>query len=275
MRFIAFGDLVANQKVLRRIVNMNLSSYDFAIFTGDIPNPEVFKKLSKQMVLAGLGDLGGRKNIARETEPEEALRQIEEEFREAKILFSELNKKIRIVGVWGNADHVKMINKVPLDDHIEIIHNRVVRSGDFYLLGYSGRPLYIFEKENRDQRAFTEDEIYTDLDMLFRQLKDKKLILVTHDPPYKILDQVVEEYREYGVGTYGERARNGHIGSVGLRKIVDRYKPMLHVCSHIHECKGVLVKETIFINNGSVGEDEEIAEVSIDSEGTTVIFRKV
>lgn len=275
LKFVAFGDLIANCKVLKRIVDMDLSGDDFMIFTGDIPNPEVFKKLSKQMVEAGLGDLGDKLNIAKETEPEKALKQIEREIREAKNLFAEMSKKVRIIGVWGNADNVKILNKVPIEDHIEITHNKIVCIGDFCLLGYNGRPLYIFEKENKEQWAFTEEEIYSDLNGLFKKLKGKKVILVTHDPPYGVLDQVVEEYRKYAVGTYGERAKDGHVGSVGLREIVDKYKPMLHVFSHIHECKGVFAGQTIFVNTGTTGEDEEVAEVSVGPEGVTVIFRKV
>lgn len=275
LRFIAFGDLLANQEAFKRLVSSDLTSYDFAIFTGDLPNPEIFKRLSKQMVEAGLGDLGDRPNIARETEPEWALRQIESEFRGMKPLFAQMSEKVRFSGVWGNADNVKILKKVPIEQHIEIIHNRISQVGDIYLLGYNGRPLYIFEKENKEQWAFTEEEIYNDLDRVFRELEDHRVILVTHDPPYGILDQVVQEYRQYAVGTYGEKAKDGHIGSVGLRKIVDKYKPMLHVFGHIHECKGVFVGQTVFVNTGTFGEDEEVAEVSIGPEGVAVIFRKV
>lgn len=274
LQFIAFGDLIGNQAVFKRIVDSDLTSYDFAIFTGDIPNPEVFKRLSKQMVEAGLGDLGDRPHIARETEPEWALRQVKSEFRAMRPLFAQLSQKTRLMGVWGNADNVKILNKIPIDRNIEIIHNQARQVGDVHILGYNGRPLYIFEKENREQWAFSEEEIYGDLDRLFRQLEGDRVILVTHDPPYGILDQVVQEYRQYAVRTYGERAKDGHIGSVGLREIVDKYKPMLHVFGHIHEGKGVFVGQTTFVNTGTTGEDEEVAEVSIRSEGIAVIFRK-
>jgi len=276
LRFIAFGDLIANQEVFKKVIDLDLTSYDLAIFTGDIPNPDVFKKLSKQMVEEGLGDLGDKQNIAKETEPKEALRQIESEIRAMKNLFAEMNKKIRIIGVWGNADNVKILNKVPIERHIKIVHKKIflIRE-DIYIIGYNGRPLYIFEKENKEQWAFAEEDIYMDLDRLFREVEGYKVILVTHDPPYGILDRVVQEYRQYAVGTYGERAKYGHIGSIGLRKIVNKYKPILHVFGHIHECKGVFSGETIFINIGSTGEDREVAEVLNKPEGTAVVFRKI
>lgn len=276
LKFVAFGDLIADQKVLKKVIDLDLANYNLAIFTGDIPNPEIFKQLSKHMVEAGLEDLGDKPNIAQETEPEWALRQIEGEFRQIKPLFAQICEKIRLVGVWGNADNLKILNKVPIEQHIEIIHNKSSQVRDnIYIVGYNGRPLYMFEKENKEQWAFSEEQIYTDLDGVFKELEGHRVILVTHDPPYGILDRVEQDYRKYAVGTYGERAKDGHIGSVGLRKIVDKYKPMLHVFGHIHECKGVFSAQTIFINTGSTGKDKEVADVSISSEGVIVIFRKV
>ena len=275
LKFIAFGDLEANQKAVRKILDLDLASYNCAIFTGDIPNPEIFKKLSKQMVEAGLGELGNKPNIARETEPEWALKQIESEFRTIEPLFARMKEKVKLIGVWGNADNTKILDKVPIGQSIIIVHSRAYQVRDTYILGYNGRPLYIFEKENKEQWAFTEEEIYSNLEREFKKLKGRKVILVSHDPPYGILDQVVQEYRQYAVGTYGKRAKDGHIGSAGLRKIVDKYRPMLHVFGHIHEGKGVFVGQTTFVNTGGVGRDEEVAEISIMPEGISVIFRKV
>ena len=56
---------------------------------------------------------------------------------------------------------------------------------------------------------------------MFKKLKGKKVIFVTHaPPPYKILDQIVKKYRKYGVGTYGEKAKDGHIGSMPSKKLM-------------------------------------------------------
>ncbi len=274
-KFIAFGDLEANSKVLRKILNLDLANYNCAIFTGDIPNPEIFRKLSKQMVEAGLGNLGDKPNIARETEPKWALKRIESEFRTIEPLFAQMKEKVKLIGVWGNADNTKMLNKVPIGQHIKIVHNQAYQTGDVYILGYNGRPLYVFEKENKEQWAFTEEKIYSDLEREFKKLEGQKVILVSHDPPYEILDQVKQEYRQYALGTYGERAKDGHVGSVGLRKIVDKYKPMLHIFGHIHESKGVLTGKTTFVNTGSVGKDKEVAEISTTPKRISVIFKKL
>lgn len=271
--FLTFGDLEAKEIPLQKLLDKNLHLYDFILFTGDVPDPRIFKRLSKKMVEEGLGDLGNRPNIARETEPKEALEQVEREFRAIQSLFEQLQKRVRLFGVWGNADNTKMLRKVPIERYIEIIHNRVVQIGDFYLLGYNGRPIYIFEKENEEQWAFQEKRAYGDLEKLFKRLKGEKVILVTHAPPYGILDRVVEKYRSYGVGTYGEKARDGHIGSIAFRDIDKKFKPMLHIFGHIHECKGVeKTGKTVFVNTGSFGKKLELAEIKIQNADVEVNF---
>lgn len=266
LSFLAFGDLEAKEVTLQKLLSKNLSLYGFILFTGDIPDPEIFRKLSKKIVEEGLGDLGDRPNIARETEPKQALEQVEKEFWAIQRLFEKIHERVKFIGVWGNADNTKMLQKVPIERHIEIIHNRIIRIGDFCLLGYNGRPLYIFEKENKEQWAFSEEKAYSDLEKLFRELEGEKVILVTHVPPYGILDQVVENYRKYGVGTYGERARDGYIGSVAFKKIDEKFKPILHIFGHIHESKGAKkIGKTTFVNTGSFGKDLEYAEIRIEN----------
>lgn len=59
-------------------------------------------------------------------------------------------------------------------------------------------------------------------------------ILITHGPPYKILDR-----------TNGEK----NAGSEILLKYVERIKPKLHFFGHIHEAKGIMKnKDTQFYN---------------------------
>ena len=154
LKILAFGDLIGNSEFLEGLLKKDLSLYNLVLFTGDIPNPEIFKKLSKKLVEKGLGDLGDKSNIAEETEPKEALEQIKKEFIKISKFFKEIQKKVRFIGVWGNADNGKILRKVPIENFIEIIHDKIVRIGEYYLVGYNGRPLYIFEKENKHQWAF-------------------------------------------------------------------------------------------------------------------------
>ena len=62
-------------------------------------------------------------------------------------------------------------------------------------------------------------------------------ILVTHGPPFGVLDQVSTEF-------------NASVGSMGLLKAVKERKLKLHVFSHIHDQGGKTMKigDTTFIN---------------------------
>ncbi|MBE0437442.1 MAG: metallophosphatase domain-containing protein [Methylomicrobium sp.] len=58
-------------------------------------------------------------------------------------------------------------------------------------------------------------------------------VLITHTPPYGILDEV-----------FGE-----HVGCEALAVAVQRVRPKFHVFGHIHECHGVLKQgETTYVN---------------------------
>lgn len=149
--------------------------------------------------------------------------------RDISKVFAEMTKVYDVYAVLSNADLRKYLRTIPVEETVQVLYNKVVRVNDYYLVGYNGRPLYQFEEENRDENAFSEEEIYDDLSTLLGQLNSSRIILATHAPPYEILDQVKPKYREYAVGMYGERAKGGHIGSVGLRRIVDEFKPRLHV----------------------------------------------
>jgi Icc-related predicted phosphoesterase len=70
-------------------------------------------------------------------------------------------------------------------------------------------------------------------------------ILITHQPPYDILDHVAR----------------GHAGSVSLREtVLERVKPKLHVFGHLHMDGGQTLRKdgTIFVNAAMCDEDYEI-----------------
>lgn len=65
-------------------------------------------------------------------------------------------------------------------------------------------------------------------------------ILITHTPPFGILDECI----------------NGRVGSEMLRQVVFRIKPRLSCCGHIHEQGGKSIKidNTTFVNASIVNE---------------------
>lgn len=111
-------------------------------------------------------------------------------------------------------------------------------SGD-YLLGYNiwGSPYtpkfcnwYFMEPNDRIKRHWDLIPENTD-------------ILVTHGPPYGILDK---------------NDRGEHCGCKELRKAVRRIKPKFHIFGHIHEAQGSHNEDgTSFINCSYINEDYE------------------
>lgn len=272
---LSFGDLEAEEEYLDRFVGINFSTFDLILFTGDIPNPAIFKLLSKQIVERGIVNMKGKSNIAKETEPENALKKVEDEFRMTQDYFEKIYNTKKFYGVWGNADNGKMLAKIPINKSINIVHNKIVKIGEYFLIGYNGRPLYIFETANDEQWAFREEEAYKNLEILFNEVDPSKTIFLTHAPPYKILDRVEENYRKYGIGTYGKKAAEGHVGSIAFKKIIEKYQPIVHIFGHIHESKGVRrLRHTTCINTGCLGEHREYAVANINRQSVIVDFKK-
>jgi Icc-related predicted phosphoesterase len=82
--------------------------------------------------------------------------------------------------------------------------------------------------------AFTTDKEYY-LEKIFENIPLDTDILITHSPPYAILDECEDFF---------DPNKSEHVGSPALRERVERVQPKLHVFGHIHECGGkqVLLK---------------------------------
>lgn len=78
---------------------------------------------------------------------------------------------------------------------------------------------------------------------------DEKCVIISHIPPYGFQDKVF-------LGM--------HAGSKKLREIVDKYKPRLVLCGHIHEDPGYTRKNNTLIVNCSMGKHGEGALIEIN-----------
>jgi Icc-related predicted phosphoesterase len=81
-----------------------------------------------------------------------------------------------------------------------------------YTNPYVGGP---FEKAESDQEADF---------VALERLIDRDSVLITHGPPAGILDLVDD---------------GQHVGSMALRRLVDRRRPRLHLFGHIHQAFGI------------------------------------
>lgn len=286
LRFLAFSDLEGRHDLIGLLVDANLSKYDFLLYKGDTPDPEVYKNIRKSRSLSGRPweERTSTSIMEESEETKNAFRKAVEDSTKINNLFATIKKKIPIYGVLGNSDTVPTriaphlgLAPVNFSENIEILHNKIIKVKGFNLIGYNGRVKYIDEDiVEAPELMFDEDGAFEDLSKLLEKVDPQKTILVTHAPPHGILDKVKEDWISYAVATYGDKAKEGHIGSSAFRDAALKYQLLLHTFGHVHETAGVEKQgETTFINGGALGETAEVEEVGIKDGAVTCSWVKL
>ena len=114
------------------------------------------------------------------------------------------------------------------------IHNKVYKKNNYVFFAWGGGGFSLTDREfEKAARKFRE------------QFKNRKIILITHAPPYKT--RIDEIYKE-------------HAGNKSIKNFIIKYKPVLAVSGHLHENAGRQDKlgKTIIINPGPRGKVLEI-----------------
>jgi Icc-related predicted phosphoesterase len=280
LRFLGFSDLEGRHDLIGLLVDADLSKYDFLLYKGDTPDPEVYKNIRKARSLGGRpwGERTSTSIMEESEEAKNAFRKAVEDSTKINNLFATIKKKIPIYGILGNSDTVPTriaphlgLEPVNFSKNIEMLHNKIIKVKGFHLIGYHGRVKYLDENiVEAPELMFDEDKAFKDLCKLFERADPRRTIFVTHVPPYGILDKVKEDWVPYAVSTYGDKAKQGHIGSTAFRDVALKYHPLVHTFGHIHESAGVENQdETTFINGGALGETAEVEEVAIQNEKVT------
>ncbi|MEM4188574.1 MAG: metallophosphoesterase [Candidatus Hadarchaeum sp.] len=132
--------------------------------------------------------------------------------------------------VPGNCDP-KSILQV-LDKKGVNLHGRCAKLGDLNFLGLGGSNLTPFNTPFE----LTESEIQEELATASCETVGE-LVLVTHAPPH---------------GTKVDRIREGtHVGSKSIRQFIEQRQPLLALCAHVHEGRGVdQLGRTLVVNPG-------------------------
>lgn len=150
---------------------------------------------------------------------------------------NKLNKKIVII--HGNHEDASTFIKLSkLFKNIIFIHKKYFIKNNTLFLGYGGGGFSIIDKGFEK----TAKEKFKDM---IKNNQDKKIILVTHAPPYKTrLDKLIQ----------------GHCGNKSIRHFVEKNKVDLLICGHLHENFGKedKIKRTKIINPGPYGKIVEI-----------------
>lgn len=149
-----------------------------------------------------------------------------------------VERKEKLLIVPGNHESEATADFLAEFYDIKNIHGKAVRYKQVGIFGGGGANIGLFQ--------FDEDEIYELLKKSFKKIDYlKKKIMVTHVHP---------------TGTKMERFTTFFKGSEGIRRAVDRLKPDLLLCSHVHEAEGIeeIVGSTRVINVGKRGKIIEL-----------------
>lgn len=157
---------------------------------------------------------------------------ITEENIEGSVLgpFHKLGKKLFLVP--GNHDYLitEFLTKVY---NAENIHKKALMYRDIGIVGCASLNIGLHQ--------MTDDEVYSIIVENFRKIKNaKKKILITHVHP---------------AGTNMEQFSNFVPGNKGLRRAIEKCKPDIVICGHVHEAEGLeaQIGKTRVINVGKQG----------------------
>jgi uncharacterized protein len=149
-----------------------------------------------------------------------------------------VKKKQKVLLVPGNHDSLATADFLAEFYGVKNIHGYSVKYGDIGIFGAGGANIGVAQ--------LTDKETYDLLKKGFDKVKElDKKIMVTHVHPS---------------GTKMEKFTKFFPGSDGIRKAVDKFKPDILLCSHVHEAEGIeeMVGKTKVINVGKSGKIIEI-----------------
>jgi hypothetical protein len=135
-----------------------------------------------------------------------------------------------VLAVAGNCDSAD-IDRLLIERGVSL-HTRGVRIDDIGFFGLSAMPPW-----RDDMYEFPEEELDRFLAAGFAQVEgSSRFIMVPHCPP-----------RNSEV----DRSGGANLGSTAVRSWVDKVKPILVVCGHIHEARGkAKIGNTVVVNCG-------------------------
>jgi Icc-related predicted phosphoesterase len=154
--------------------------------------------------------------------------------------------------IHGNWDDPSAIGEIP-EFHFKnkknmfFIHNKIKKFKNIFVIGYGGYRVtsmkeYLYKDVPRQIVEFSEimqnkRKMTNEMERLFGKVRAKQTILLTHDPPYKTFD-----YLKIAKKFYGEKI---------TRKMIEKFQPLICICSHFHEHQGIMkIGKTIVVNTG-------------------------
>ena len=147
---------------------------------------------------------------------------------------NDLGKKIYLIP--GNHESEDVIAGMVKDyPNCLNLHKLAINVGEYVFLGYGGGG---FSHEDSEFRKISRQ--------WYGEHQGKKIVLVTHGPPH---------------GTKVDSLGGSYVGNKDFRSFIERIKPKLVLCGHIHENAGVQDKigESQILNPGWDGRVIELS----------------
>ena len=149
-------------------------------------------------------------------------------------MLNKLNKlKKKILIIHGNHETPSVIKKLCKKyNNLIFIHKKLYKQNNHIFIGYGGSGFSLIEPD-----FYKQGEKFA---KIIKKNKDKKIIFITHAPPYKTkLDLIV----------------GSHCGNKTLKHFIVKNKIDLYICGHLHENFGKkdTIKKTPIINPGPYG----------------------
>lgn len=202
---------------------------------------------SKLRILAA-GDIHGDANLARRLAEKAEKERVDlvvlcgdltfGEKSTANIIGPFVKKNKKVILIPGNHETIATADFLAELYDVTNLHGYYIKYKDVGLFGCGGANIGLFQ--------LSEDEIFNSLKRGFEGVKDmKKKIMITHVHPK---DTLMEKFS------------NIFPGSSGIKKAVQKLKPDILLCSHVHEAEGIEEKlgKTKIINVGKEGKIIEI-----------------
>ena len=154
---------------------------------------------------------------------------------------------VDILAIPGNIDTLDVGDAIIASSAENIDRKRIMKN-DIPFIGIGGElPASLADisiKVNKQQKHLHD-------------ILNETSVLVTHVPPYKTQDRVFLGH---------------HIGSKELRQYVDRCKPRLVLCGHVHEDPGVMHLDKTIVVNCSIGKKTGGALIDINDDIDVSLF---
>ncbi len=242
------GDLAG--KVLAPVIKLPDGSYKIPI----ISENKVFKASEAEAKIKELKASGYHIRVVSEEEHERMINDkdyLNKVFNETMAkdvaeYLSVIDERYRQQGVKlyvipGNDDPDEVINAVVNRrwGSIVFFDNDIVNLNDYLLVGFG----YSNITPWNTHRELSEEDMYSRLSRLMNRLDGNdyaRTILVVHAPPHgTLIDQAPMLTSDFKVVRRGGEVILTHVGSVGVRRVIEEYKPLMGLHGHIHESGGV------------------------------------